>query len=61
MFQLQRRAFEARGEGDWDSKDREVPVTSEETLLSDLVCDKCAGCSKLAELHCECERLRGGV
>lgn len=36
VFQLQRRAYEAQGEGKWHDADREIPVTREKELLRDL-------------------------
>jgi len=35
VFQLQRRAYEAIGEGTWTRLDKEIPITCEKTLLSD--------------------------
>lgn len=36
IFQLQRRAYEARAEGTWTNTDEEIPVTSSNQQLSDL-------------------------
>jgi hypothetical protein len=36
VYQLQRRAYEASGNGDWDNLADEVPVTREPTKLPDL-------------------------
>ncbi|KAF2638963.1 hypothetical protein P280DRAFT_67807 [Massarina eburnea CBS 473.64] len=36
IFQLQRRAFEAQGEGSWIDLEKEVPITSEREMLAQL-------------------------
>ena len=38
VLQLQRRAYEAQGQGTWIRLDKDVPVTMDRVLLSDLPC-----------------------
>jgi hypothetical protein len=59
VFQLQRRAFEAREEGDWQRKDQEIPITSAKKLLSDLASNDCAWCleqGRTTEYECDLSR-----
>ena len=37
IFQLQRRAYEATGEGVWTKLEKEIPITRQATMLSDFV------------------------
>ena len=37
IFQLQRRAYEATGQGVWAKLEKEIPITRQATMLSDLI------------------------
>lgn len=47
VFQLQRRAYEARGEGSWIYLDREVPATRNDAQLGTLPIESMAPCNCL--------------
>lgn len=61
VFQLQRRAYEAKGEGSWQHIDKEIPVTTGKERLGDLPIESVVG-SSLSEVQecssCSARKLR---
>ena len=52
VFQLQRKVYEAQGEGVWQHVDKEIPVTAGNARLGDLSSTSVAGSNRVVQDGC---------